>query len=45
MEDELVQRVADGTIVDITRRQYANKLRFSIGPLLGTVRLRDLGAR
>jgi hypothetical protein len=42
LEDELVQRVADGTIVETTRRQYANKVCFQITPLLGTVRLQDL---
>jgi hypothetical protein len=41
---ELAERVADGAIVETTRQQYANKVRFQIVPYLGDVILRDLSA-
>jgi hypothetical protein len=42
VDEELVQRVADGVNTETTRQQYADRVRFQIAPLLGGVRLRDL---
>jgi hypothetical protein len=42
VDEELAERVADGTIVSTTRQQYANKVKHQILPLLGHVRLREL---
>lgn len=41
---ELAERVADGAIVETSRQQYGNKVRFQITPYLGDVPLRDLSA-
>ncbi len=42
VDEELAERVADGTIVSTTRQQYANKVKHQILPLLGHVPLREL---
>lgn len=39
---ELVDRVADGAIMETTRQQYVGRVRFQIVPLIGNVPLRDL---
>lgn len=44
VDEELAQRVADGVNTETTRKQYADRVRFQIAPLLGAVRLRDLSA-
>lgn len=44
MDEELAQRVADGVNTETTRKQYADRVRFQITPLLGGVRLRELSA-
>jgi len=42
VDDELADRVADGTIVSTTRQQYATKVALHIVPHLGSIRLREL---
>lgn len=44
VDEDLAQRVADGVNTETTRKQYADRVRFQIAPLLGGVRLRDLSA-
>jgi len=44
VDEELAQRVADGINTETTRKQYADRVRFQIAPLIGAVRLRDLSA-
>lgn len=44
VDEELAQRVADGVNTETTRRQYADRVRFQIAPLLRGVRLRDFSA-
>lgn len=44
VDEELAQRVADGVIVETSRKQYADRVRFQIVPLLGGIPLRDLSA-
>jgi len=44
VHEELAQRVADGVNTETTRKQYADRVKFQIAPLLGGVQLRDLSA-